>query len=489
MNQKLWKCNVCGYIHEGDAPPDTCPVCGVPSEKFEETEPLTYKRKITKTWKCNVCGYIHEGDFPPDTCPVCAVPAEHFSPVEIENNDNEDTSPSLKIVIIGSGVAGMTAAKEASNGKNISVTVITNETDLPYYRLNLTRYLAGEVDKNDLVMNSRSWFEQNKVELIHGIAQSINVESKEISYAGESSKHKLSYDRLIIATGAHPFIPPIKGADKKNVFSLRTITDADNILEKANKNSSVVIIGGGLLGLEAAGALSRKGCSVTVLENYKWVLPRQLNETAGNILMGHLGSKNINVLTMAQTKEISGDTVADSVILEDETIVKADIILISTGIRSNSYLARTADIKVDKGILADDTLLTSNQFIYAAGDCTEHRGTMYGIWPAAYIQGKIAGINASGGNTPFTPIKSSNRLKVLDVDLFSIGMVNVDDGSFMIHEINNSNGYYRVILKDGLISGALLLGDTSLASKIQEAADSAIPFMQINELVSLFKVE
>ena len=486
METTMWKCDVCGFIHEGEDPPAVCPVCGVDSSHFEKVKVAQYRQKTGARWKCGVCGYIHDGKNPPDKCPVCSVPSGYFGPVESGEYTAGSSGSVRDIVIIGAGVAGMTAAEQAAAQKGVAVTVISGEQGVPYYRLNLTRYLAREVDSGDLIMNDYGWFSSRNIKLITAQVERIVPEHKSVEFSIAGESRTISYDRLIIATGAHPFVPPFKGVKKTGVFTLRTKDDADNILSQINNGVRATIIGGGLLGLEAAGALAATGCRVTVLEGHGWVLPRQLNKTAGELLIDKLSRKNITVLTDARTKEITGSDKVESVILEDGRRVETDILIISTGVRANMYLAIGAEIDVDRGIIVNDEMQTSDRFIYAAGDAAQHRGQMYGIWPAAYLQGSTAGINAGGGHHKFVEIPRSNMLKVLDINLFSIGDVSVQDGSSTAYESENGDNYYRIVCRDGLVLGAVLLGDTALAGRLQEIIESKIPAALSGDVAALF---
>jgi nitrite reductase (NADH) large subunit len=234
----------------------------------------------------------------------------------------------------------------------------------------------------------------------------------------------------------------------------------------------VVIVGGGLLGLETAGALNRRGARVTVLEGFSRLLPRQLPARGGALLEASLKASGIEVKTSAKIKEIVGDEKVKGVLLESGEEIDADFVVMSTGIRPNSHLARKADIKVNAGVLTDDTMTTSDPDILAAGDTAEHRGVCYGIWPAAYAQALIAGTVAAGGTREFRGMPMSHRIKVLNVSLFSIGVMEPTNGGFEVFETEQNGSYRRIVVRDGRIVGAALFGDASLANAIQEAVES-----------------
>ncbi|MBN2340715.1 MAG: FAD-dependent oxidoreductase [Deltaproteobacteria bacterium] len=466
---KRWTCEVCGYIHKGDAAPEQCPVCGVDADQFVMSEIEIFQPKAgAGKWKCNVCGYIHEGETPPSSCPVCSVPSEHFTALDAPVAEGSSGS-ARKLVIIGAGVAGLTAAETAVSAPGTEVVLISKEVQLPYYRLNLTRYLAGEVDAASLVMKSDDWFNEHNVKLVYGDVVHIDRDEKQVELR-DGTRH--SYDKLVISAGAHCFMPPIPGANREGVFTLRTQKDAEDIIAASKNAAHCVVIGGGLLGLEAAGALKKRGCNVTVLEGYGWLLPRQLPQKGGELLKDVLQQEDIHVVTSATTKELLGDEAVQGILLADGRTIETDMVVVSTGVRANSYLARQCGLTVGNAILVDDQLRTNDPDIYAAGDVCEHRGVLYGIWPASYLQGATAAANALGAEQSFVGIARSNRLKVLDVDLFSIGVINPDDASCVVYEHQDGNQYRRLITRDGVLKGAVLIGDTSFAGQIQEAIEA-----------------
>jgi nitrite reductase (NADH) large subunit len=480
--KRAWKCDVCGYVHEGDTPPGQCPVCGVSSDLFAAIELQTQstKKRSVNSWRCGICDYVHEGPNPPKVCPVCGAGQEHFEPVEAGPAETaaEDIS---SILIIGAGVAGLTAAEKArATSPSAKITIISKEQGPPYYRLNLTRLLAGEVNEPSLVMQSDDWFRDKAIELIHGEVTDIVPGKKQVVLKGGKA---FAYDRLIVANGSHPFIPPFEGASRAGVHVLRTLEDARRILDDVNYANRCVCIGGGLLGLEAAGALRNCGNEVAIVEGFGWLLPRQLPEAAGKMLADHIRTLGIEIFSKVRVKALTGDESVRGVRFDDGTEVPADIVLISTGVRPNSYLARRSDLSVSGGIVVDDKMRTSVADIYAAGDVAEHRGASYGIWPVAYAQGVTAGINAAGGDVDYVPVPPSNRLKVMDVDVFSIGMFEQTDASFEVFEESDSNTFKRLLTRDGRLLGAVLYGDTSAAGPVKDAVERGTQLLEATALL------
>jgi len=289
----------------------------------------------------------------------------------------------------------------------------------------------------------------------------------------------LAYDKLILAAGAHPFIPPFPGANREGVTSLRTLADAQRILAGGIAGRRCLCIGGGLLGLETAGALARRGGDVTLLEGHGWLMPRQLNEAAGQVLAEHVRAGGVKLVTQARTREILGDERVRSVELEDGRILPADLVVVATGVRPNSYLARMAGLEVNRGIVVDNLLVTSQPDVLAAGDVAEHRGVLYGTWAPSEYQGSIAGLNALGGGVEFGGIPRSNALKVLEVELFSIGQIQPEDASYETVDQTDDNGYFRFVFRDSHLVGAILLGDTTVAPRAKKAVESKMDFSDL----------
>lgn len=477
-----WKCEVCGYIHEGPTPPDECPICGVGPELFSPLEVPTTKpaSRSTSRWRCMICDYVHEGTEPPDVCPVCGAGREHFEAL-LEVAPKVSTSDVGSIVIVGAGIAGLTAAEKArATSGNAKITLISKEAGLPYYRLNLTRLLAGEIDDAQLTMQRVTWFEKHGIKLVEAEVTAIDPAARILTlYSGDS----VSYDALVLANGSHAFVPPFSGVRRAGIHVFRTLDDGRNILRDAKPGSKCVCIGGGLLGLETAGALRKKGLNVSIVEGFGWLLPRQLPEVAGKMLARYIEALGIAVYTDTSVKELVGDESVRGVVLKDGRELPADLVVISTGVRSNSHLARRTDLKVANGVVVDDRMQTSHPGVYAAGDVAEHRGTCPGIWPVAYAQGVVAGMNAAGGEAEYRPIPPSNRLKVMDVDVFSIGLFTTNDASYQVYDEQEETTFKRFVVRDGSLVGAVLYGDTAVAGAVKEAIENGTQLRELSALL------
>ena len=482
---KTWKCDLCGYVHNGDEPPQACPVCGAESSHFS---PLKIKirgttKKTVESWQCSICDHVAAGSSLPDFCPICGAAAALFHPFEnpgaacVECDIN-------RLVILGAGIAGMTAAEEARRqAPNVEITLVSREQSLPYYRLNLTRFLAGEVTDDELLIQPQGWFDKRQINYISDEAHTIDRDDRKVTLR---DGQELTYDRLILSNGAHPFSPPSPGANRDGVTVLRTIEHARSLMENIRTGSRAIVIGGGLLGLESAWALQKQGASVTVLEGFDWLLPRQLPPRAAALLQQHLQKQQMTIECGIQVKEFAGDEAVRSVLLQDGREIPADIVILATGVRPNSHLARECGLKVNQGVLVNDQLFTSDDAILAAGDVTEHQGQVYGIWPASYSQGMVAGANAVGGQAEFTGLPMTNRIKVLDVDLFSIGQIQTSDASTRIYEVQKADAYRGLVCHDNQIVGGVLYGDMSLTAEIQQAVENGQRLQEAIELTKYF---
>ncbi len=482
---KTWKCDLCGYVHNGNEAPQFCPVCGADISHFSilEIKTSSPQKPATEAWQCSICDHIAYGSAPPDFCPVCGAAAALFHPYEVAEA-SATFADIRKLVILGAGIAGLTAAEEARRqAPEVEITLVSREKALPYYRLNLTRFLAGEVAEEDLFIQNQDWFDAEKIEYLAGEAHTIDRDVRKVTLR---DGRQLDYDRLILANGSHPFIPPIPGANREGVMVLRTIEHARQLINNLRPGCRAIIIGGGLLGLESAWAMQRRGADVTVLEGFGWLLPRQLPPTAAALLLSHLQDQNMTIECGVQIKEFTGDEAVCGVLLEDGREIPADLVVLATGVRPNSHLARQCGLKVQQGVIVNDRLFSSDEHILAAGDVTEHQGRVYGIWPASYAQGLIAGANAVGGSGEFSGLPMTNRIKVLDIELFSIGQIQAIDASTRLFEVQSNGNYRGLACHDGQVVGAALYGDMQLMGLLQEAVEKGQRVQELSGLCEHF---
>ena len=369
-----------------------------------------------------------------------------------------------RYLIIGNGVAGATAAETIrKQDKEGTITIATDESVPFYWRLQLNEYIAGEVGEEKLHARKKGWYEDQ------GMALKLNTpieggDAKE-KFLLTGDNQKLPYDRLLIAAGSHSFVPPIKGSDKKGVFTLRSFQDACDIMAWAENVGDVVMIGGGLLGLEAGNALRKLGKKVTVVEFFPRLLPRQLDVPGAERLQTIMESMGFSFRLGAKTREIAGDQGVEGVVLEGGETLQAPMVIISAGVRPNLELAEALGLDHDKGIKVDERMRTNQPDVFAAGDVAEFRGIPYGIWPAAMEQGKVAGSNMAGKEALYNGTVMANTLKVVGIDLASAGEIDADN-QLESKTLADDKTYKKVVLKDDTIAGCIMLGDTEGFTKI-----------------------
>ena len=392
----------------------------------------------------------------------------------------------MKYVIVGNGVAGSTAAaairKTDSTGE---IRMITEEAHSFYSRIRLPEYISGEVDLPKLQIKNQSWYEENGIQLtLNSRVADIDPTAREI---GTTSGEKFSYDKLLLATGAVSFLPPIKGSDKKGVFTLRNIEDAEAIKKYAQGKSKALLIGGGLLGLEVGNSLRKAGLTVSVAEFFPRLLPRQTDPACAELLKGRLEQMGFVFYLGVVSKEILGEETAQGLLLEDGRQIPADLVIVSAGVRPNMALAQRLGIKVGKGVPVTDRMETEIPGIFAAGDAIEHRGVVYGIWSAAEQQGEVAGTAMAGGSLVYNGTTFSNQLKVVGIDLLATGDIDPDGKleSFVEQDIL-AGTYRKLVVKDNHLAGVLLFGKLEGRVKLLKAIDGQLDISALKDPLSRF---
>jgi len=372
-----------------------------------------------------------------------------------------------KIVIIGNGCAGATAlAQIRRKDKESGIVVFTRENHPFYYRPRLPEYLSGDTSINDFTMQSLSQYKEWNVDIHFGEnVISIDPEKKEVT---GDKQGMVQYDELLLASGSSCFLPPVKGNDKKGVYTLRTVDDADALMAAAGKTKNAILVGGGLLGLEAGRALVKMGLKVEVVEFMDRLLPRQLDHESACLLQKQLESMGFSFHLSAKAQEVTGTETATGLTLADGKQLCGGIVLFSAGVRPNLELARLAGVACDKAVKVDEYMRTSVPGIWAAGDATEFNGQPSGLWPIALAQGKAAGLSMTGELTPYIPQAAGTSLKVLGIDLVSAG--NIDTEKALPSKCFSKDNVYRKIVLDGdIIKGIIFLGSTAGANDCIEA--------------------
>ena len=364
----------------------------------------------------------------------------------------------MNYLIIGAGAAGVSAAKEILKNKKETdqISIFTDENYPFYYRPRLIECLSGEVEVEEIIINNEQWFKDNGIDLhLNEKITGVDSENKKI----KSTEGSYSYDKLLLANGSHCFVPPFSGVDLENIFTLRTASDLKTINKAAEKAKKAVVVGGGLLGLEIAYNFAKAGLDTTVLEVAPYLLPMQLDKKGGDLLEKKLKENDVKVVTDASTKGFVGKQAVEKVILEEQDI-EADLVLISTGVRSNTALVENLAIEKNRGVVVDEKMQTSNPDIFAAGDVAEYDNTVYGIWPPSLAQGRVAGRVMSGEEAVFEGYVPSHKLKVAGINVVSLGELN-KEGKFEEEVLKDDDIYVKVIKNNGQKIGALIVGQYS----------------------------
>lgn len=382
----------------------------------------------------------------------------------------------MKIVIAGNGLAGTLAAKALRELDDRSEIVILAAEGHPYYpRPNLIEYVAGTLPLNRLFAFPEKWYGDHRIELrLSTPAARLLPEERMVEIAGGE---RILYDALLLATGASSFLPPLPGADRNGVFTLRTLDDARRILEYRSGHPRAVVLGGGLLGLEIARALRARGTEVEIVEFFPTLLPRQLDPRGSEFLKAAVERLGVRVLLGRSTEEILGEDEARGLRFKGGEEVPADMVIIAAGIRPNLELARQAGLSTDRGVLVDDFLQTSSPGIFAAGDGIQHQGRIYGIVPASFEQARIAAANILGQRTAYAGTTPSNTLKVAGILLSTVGrsQAGPEDGEELRVEDPERGVYKKIVLERGKAVGAIWLGTkigvAGITRAVQQNAD------------------
>lgn len=371
----------------------------------------------------------------------------------------------MKIVIIGNGIAATSAATKIREfDASCEITMLSDENTPFYSRPRLLDYLAGKVSFEQITIKNEQWYNKLNIELVSG-AKVFSITPQENKII--TSKGDISYDALLVASGASAATPPFFRPDLKNVFRLRTKEDADRIIAAAQHVRTAAIIGGGLLGIETGFALTSRGLTTTVIEIADRLLPKQLDAESSLLLKASLEEKGLRFLTGKQAAALDADREGLCITCTDATVLRADIIVVSAGIRPNVGFLEGSGVNVGRGIIVDEKLRTNIGNIYAAGDCAEFRSTLYGIWPAAKEQGEIAGAIIAGQDAVYNGSIMSAKLKVVGIEVASIGDIAVGLGTRTESQREGSS-FRKLFYENGRLKGGILIGDTSDYFKLQK---------------------
>jgi nitrite reductase (NADH) large subunit len=379
--------------------------------------------------------------------------------------DDFSASQRLKLVVIGNGMAGIRAVEELLKMAPdlYDITVFGAEPHPNYNRILLSPVLSGEQTIEQIILNPLSWYEDHGIRLHLG-KKVVEVNRRQRRVIADDGTQE-PYDRLLIATGSTPFILPVPGKDLQGVISYRDIHDTNTMIDAATRYRHAVVIGGGLLGLEAANGLAVRGMQVTVVHIAPWLMERQLDETAGKLLQQSLEARGLKFMLGAQTQALIPDKDGRvmAVQFKDGTEIPADLVVMAAGIRPNTALAEKMGLHCSRGIVVNDTLQTmTDPRIYAVGECAAHRGIAYGLVAPLFEQGKVCATHlAQFGIGRYTGSQTSTKLKVTGIDLFSAGNFAGGEGTEEIVMSDPYAGVYKkLVIKDDKLVGACLYGDT-----------------------------
>lgn len=396
-----------------------------------------------------------------------------------------------KLVMIGNGMAGIRTIEEILERANdlYDITVIGKEPYPNYNRIMLSNILQNKMTVEETIMNPYEWYEEHGIELI------TNDPVIEVDRANQSvttaNGIEVSYDKLIFATGSKAFVIPVPGSTLPSVIGWRTIDDTEQMMNIAKTKKKAIVIGGGLLGLECARGLLDQGMEVTVLHLAEWLMEMQLDRKAGNMLKADLEKQGMKFEMQANTTEILGEDDVEGVKLADGREIPADLVVMVVGIRPYTEVAKESGLDVNRGIVVNDVMQTSDSNVYAVGECAEHNGKVYGLVAPLYEQGKVLAdhltnkeTNGYKGSTTFT------SLKVSGCDLYSAGQI-VENAEIKGIEIFNSvdNNYKKIFLKDGNVVGAVLYGDIDDGSRFYNMMKKVNPLKITHLYHCLLKVE
>jgi nitrite reductase (NADH) large subunit len=382
-----------------------------------------------------------------------------------------------RLVVVGNGMAGMRTVEELLKlaPDMYDITVFGAEPHGNYNRILLSPVLAGEKTVDDIMLNTREWYEQNGITLYAG--DPVEKIDRKRRVVRSRSGCEVPYDRRLLATGSVPFIIPVPGHTLPGVVAFRDIKDVESMLAAARTHRRAVVIGGGLLGLEAANGLSKQGMEVTVLHVTNALMNQQLDKPAAQLLQTALERQGLRFMLEAHTSEIVGEDRVTAVRLKDGTEIPADLVVMTAGVRPNIALAQGAGLHCERAIVVDDTLQTYDPRIYAVGECVQHRRATFGLVAPIWEQARVCAAHLSGaGHRRYVQQATPTRLKVTGIELYSVGDIIGDaETEDLVLRDARRGVYKRLVLDGGRIAGAVLYGDVQdgpwYFDMIQKGAD------------------
>jgi len=380
-----------------------------------------------------------------------------------------------RLIVVGNGMAGTACVEQIlKHDPRFAITIFGDETHVNYNRILLSSVLAGEKSHDEIVLNSLGWYQQNGIHLKLGI-RITGIDSVAKTVTGDDGSIT-PFDKLLLATGSSPLIPPIEGTSKPGVYVFRNLDDTRSLIDRAYTGAKAVVIGGGLLGLEAARGLQVRGCEVTVVHLMDTLMERQLDAIGGGYLKAKIESLGVRVLLSHNTAAIIGESRAEGVRFKDGSELPADFVVIAAGIRPNVELGRKAGLAVKRGIVVNDFLETSHPDIFAVGECVEHNGLCYGLVAPLLEQGKVLAATITGNKGPrYEGTAPAAKLKIMGVEVFSAGDFAEAPGHEVVRYEDPALGVYKKLtLCDNRLIGAILVGETGDSHRYMEWLQSKL---------------
>ncbi|WZL73107.1 FAD-dependent oxidoreductase [Clostridiaceae bacterium 35-E11] len=373
-------------------------------------------------------------------------------------------------VIIGNGIAGLSAAEEIrKTDSNATIKIISQEAYLTYYRVKLSHFISKDPELKQLLIHDENWYKERNIEIILG-RRVENIDPIQSTIQLDNGEQVI-YEKLLIANGSKAFVPPVEGVEKEGVYTLRSLEDLKEIQSYLKDCKEVAVIGGGLLGLEAAWALQERDLKVNVIEFFDYLLPRQLDQELSSYVKEELEARKLNIHLSAAAQELVGDEKVTSVRIKDGRNITADMVLFSAGIRPNLEIVEGTDIQINKGIIVDGFMQTSVKNIYAAGDIAEMKGSAMGLWSVAMEQGKVAGKNMVGNAAMYAPIQPATMLSIGGLSLFSAGEINAEKKTLTYR---NQEIFHKLFVEEGKLVGGVLTGDVKKMAKLKKAVNDKV---------------
>ena len=447
----------------------------------QEKEPVRPKKKGTRSLvKCLVCGEIFDSSL--EICPVCGVGKENFVPVEIEDSGFLNNSEEF-YVILGNGAAGFNAAKAIrERDKTGTVILISDEQYPSYNRPMLTKSIVAGLSAEQIAIEEPDWYKENNIyQMLGRQVESVDMKEKEVCLDDGSKVH---FTKLIYALGSECFVPPIEGNNLPEVVAIRRLRDVEKVEGLMKEAKNAVVIGGGVLGLEAAWELKKGGLNVEVLEAAPVLMGRQLDSGSAELLKMISEKNGVKIHTGVSVEAIEGADHVTGVKTAEGTIYPAELVIVSAGVRANMAVAKKIGLKTDRAVIVNSHMETNIADVYACGDCAQYQGVNYAIWPEAVEEGRIAGANAAGEQLEYEPVSAALTFHGMNTALFAAG----DNGKnpnllYKTVEFQDmgKGQYYKYYFLNNRLCGVILIGDLSDMARLTTALEKHASYKEVME--------